>query len=105
MRFLLEVTLDTQAGNRALTDPNFLKNLEAGLSNIKAEASYFTENNGDRTAYIIADLPSADMIPVVAEPFFQQFNAKVKFHPAMVLDDLKKGVDQFQRAAQHRMPR
>lgn len=37
------------------------------------------------------DISSSDQIPAIAEPFFQM-GAKVEFHPAMVLDDLKKGL-------------
>lgn len=40
------------------------------------------------------NLESADMIPSVAEPLFQDFGAKVEFHPVMVFEDLKKALEQ-----------
>jgi hypothetical protein len=40
----------------------------------------------------IVNMESPDMIPSIAEPLFQGFGAKVKFHPVMVFDDLKKAV-------------
>jgi hypothetical protein len=36
-------------------------------------------------------MPSADMIPVIAEPFFQM-GASVEFFPTMNLEELKKGL-------------
>jgi hypothetical protein len=32
------------------------------------------------------------LINSIAEPLFQEFGAKVEFHPVMVFDDLKKAV-------------
>lgn len=91
MRFVVRVLIPTEAGNRAIADPNFVKNIEDFMKNTKSEAAYFTEINGDRTAVFIIDISSSDQIPAIAEPFFQM-GAKVEFHPAMVLDDLKKGL-------------
>lgn len=91
MRFIIRVIIPTEAGNKAIKDPNFVKNIEDFINNTKAEAAYFTELNGDRTAIFILDMQSADMIPIIAEPFFQ-IGAKVEFHPAMNLQDLKKGL-------------
>jgi len=71
-------------------DPNGLKILEDYISKINAEAAYFYEE--DRTFLFIADMASADMIPVFAEPLFQGLNAKVEFHPAMTLEDVKRGI-------------
>ena len=41
----------------------------------------------------IVNLESSDIIPSVAEPLFQDFGAKVEFHPVMVLEDLKKALE------------
>jgi hypothetical protein len=91
MRFLIRVLIPTEAGNKMIKDPNFVKNIEGFVRDTKAEAAYFTEVNGDRVAIFIADIQSADKIPSIAEPFFMM-GAKVEFHPTMVLDDLKKGL-------------
>jgi hypothetical protein len=40
--------------------------------------------------FFIINMDSADMIPSVAEPLFQQFGAILDVTPVMVLDDLKK---------------
>lgn len=91
MRFVVRVLIPTEAGNKMISDPNFVKNIEEFVKNTNCEAAYFTEINGDRTAVFIMDISSNDQIPVIAEPFFMT-GAKVEFHPAMVLDDLKKGL-------------
>ena len=44
-----------------------------------------------RTIVFIVDMQSADQIPALAEPLFQEWGAKVEFHPVMTLEDLKKG--------------
>jgi hypothetical protein len=57
---------------------------------VKAEAAYFGPNNGHRGMFFIINMDSADMIPKVVEPLFQQFGAILDVTPVMVLDDLKK---------------
>ena len=78
-------------------DPNFLKNLEDYIHKFNCEAAYFTEVNGNRTMVLVLDLPSPDMIPAIAEPLFQGFDANVEIHPAMNLNDLKKAISNIQK--------
>ncbi|MFZ0699783.1 MAG: hypothetical protein WAN74_06320 [Thermoplasmata archaeon] len=91
MRFLIKVRMPTEAGNHALESPDFVKNLEAGVKAMNAEAFYGCEMDGDRTAIIIASFDTPDKIPAIAEPFFH-LGFQVSMHPAMVMDDLKRGV-------------
>jgi len=88
--------IPTTAGNKVLKDPNFMKNLEDYIHKFKCEAAYFFPLNGNRTMAFVLDLPSQDMLPAVAEPLFQNFEANVEVHPAMNLDDLKKGISNMQ---------
>jgi len=92
MRFLVRIQPTVEGGNKWVKDPESLQKLEAYYEKIKAEAAYFYEQNGLRTFAFIIDLPSVDKIPGIAEPMFQEFNAKVEFHPVMNFDDLKKGL-------------
>jgi len=94
MRFLVRAQISTDAGNRIVKNPKFIQNLEDYIKKVNAEASYFFEAGGDRTFVFIMNLESADMIPSVAEPLFQEFGAKVEFHPVMVFEDLKKALEQ-----------
>lgn len=95
MRVLVRAMIPTSAGNKMVKDPNFLKNVEDYIQKFNCEASYFLEVNGNRTMVLVLDLPSTDMIPAVAEPLFQNFEANVEIHPAMNLDDLKKAIFEY----------
>jgi hypothetical protein len=94
MRFLIRAKIPTEAGNKMVQDPNFLKKLEEYINKVKAEASYFYEAEGNRLAAFIVDMQSADQIPVLVEPLFSGMGAHVEIHPVMSLDDLKKGIPQ-----------
>jgi hypothetical protein len=91
MRVLVRMILPNEAGNRAIKDQNFIKNIQSFMDNYKAEAAFFTPSNGDRSANFIIDMPSSDMMATIAEPFFQM-GARVKMQPVMNFEDLKKGL-------------
>ena len=91
MRVIIRVILPNEAGNRAIKDPNFIKNMQVFIDNYKAEAAFFTPSNGERSANFIIDMPSSDMMPAIAEPFFQM-GARVEMQPVMNFEDLKKGL-------------
>ena len=89
MRFLILVKVPTTAGNELMKDATGVKTIEDYLNQLKPEAVYFTELFGDRVFVLVADLPSPDVIPKVAEPMFK-LGFRVEFHVAMKLEDLKK---------------
>jgi hypothetical protein len=66
--------------------------IEAYIKLSHAEAAYFGEKDGNRTAYFLADLPSADMIPVMAEPLFINMGATVNIQPVMTFEEVKRGL-------------
>lgn len=66
-----------------------MQNIEDYIKKFSCEAAYFTEINGNRTMVFVLDLPGPDVIPAIAEPLFQGFEANVEVHPAMNLDDLE----------------
>jgi hypothetical protein len=92
LRVLIRAMIPTTAGNKMVKEPNFLKNLQDYVKKFNCEASYFLEVNGNRTMVFVLDLPSPDMIPAIAEPLFQNFEANVEIHPSMNLNDLEKAV-------------
>jgi hypothetical protein len=94
MRFIVRAKIPTEAGNKMVKDPNFLRDLEEYMNKIKPEASYFFEADGKRVMVFVVDMQSNDQIPMFAEPLFQ-WGAEVEFHPVMSLDDLKKAVSAF----------
>ncbi len=58
------------------------------LSDMNAEAAYFTTINGQRGGYIVVDMKDASQIPALAEPLFLWMKADVEFIPVMIPEDL-----------------
>lgn len=90
MRFLLKVNIPVDAGNTAAKAGKLGGMIQSILADLKPEAVYFTDDNGQRTAFIFLDMQDASQIPAIAEPWFLAFNAHVEIHPVMVPDDLMK---------------
>jgi hypothetical protein len=98
MRVLLKVSIPIAEGNAAIADGSLGNTLSSILADIKPEAAYFAEDNGARTAFLVVNLSDSSQIPAVAEPFFLAFNARVEFHPAMNLEDLKNAAPGMESA-------
>ena len=92
MRFQIRIQPTVEGGNKMIKDPKGIQKLEAYYKKIKGEAAYFYEQDGLRTFEFIVNLPSVDMIPSIAEPMFQEYNAKVELRPVMLFEDLKKAI-------------
>ena len=90
MRFLLKVNIPAEAGNAAVKAGTLGSTIQSILADVKPEAAYFGDNNGQRTAFIVLDMQDASHIPAIAEPWFLAFNADVEFRIAMTPEDLKK---------------
>jgi hypothetical protein len=48
--------MPTEAGNKAIQDPDFLKNLENYMNKTKLEAAYFFEASGERVCAFVVDM-------------------------------------------------
>jgi len=94
MRFLMHAKIPTEAGNMMLQDPNLLDKLQTYINKVKAEATYFFEEEGNRVAAFIVDISRASEIPSLIEPLFSGMGALVELHPVMSIDDLKNGIPQ-----------
>lgn len=91
MLHILKVRFPIEAGNKALRDPDFGRKMSELLSDIKAEAAYFTTVDGQRGCYVIVDVKDSSEIPAIAEPFFLWLNADIDAMVAMRPEDLAKG--------------
>jgi hypothetical protein len=98
MRFLVKVNIPVEAGNVAAKAGKLGTTIQSILADLKPEAAYFTDENGQRTALLFIEMQDASQIPAIAEPWFQAFNANIEIHPAMVLDDLAKAGSAIQAA-------
>ena len=98
MRCLLKVSIPTEVGNDRIVDGSLARTIESILNDLNPEAAYFAEDQGARTGYIVCNVKEEAEIPAIAEPWFLAFNARVEFHPAMTVADLKKAAAGFERA-------
>ena len=92
MRFLIRAKIPTEAGNKMVQDPNFLKKLEDYMNKVKPEAAYFMPIDGHRSAAFIVNIQSNDQVPAIVEPLFQWMGANVDVIPVMNFDELKMGI-------------
>jgi hypothetical protein len=98
MRMLMKVNIPVEEGNAAARDGRLGTTIEKILEQIKPEAAYFAEDNGERTGYIVFDMKDSSELPAVAEPWFLAFNARLTVRPAMNAQDLANGMPGIERA-------
>lgn len=99
MRFMLKAILNTEKANAAARSGALAKTIQAIIAELKPEAAYFTDDHGQRTAFLFFEMRDASQIPAIAEPWFLALNAHLEFHPVMVPDDLAKAAPSIEQAA------
>jgi hypothetical protein len=92
---MARISMPVESGNQAIKDGTLGAVIQRAAERWKPEATYFTTFDGQRTAYMVFDLPDASGIPPFAEPFFTGLNASVELAPVMNGDDLQKGLSQL----------
>jgi hypothetical protein len=98
MRFLLKVNIPVESGNAAAKAGKLGATIQAILAELKPEAVYFTDDNGQRAGFLFLDLQDSSQIPAIAEPWFLAFNASIEIHPVMVPDDLARAGSAIEKA-------
>jgi hypothetical protein len=90
MRMLLTVALPHEPCNTLIKANKFAPLIKKILDEIKPEAAYFTEMDGRRGALLVVEVSNPSRVPVLAEPFFLNFNAECQFRICMSPEDLGK---------------
>jgi hypothetical protein len=90
VRMLLTFSFPVEPFNTAVRNGTLGPTIEKILKATKAEAVYFTEQDGRRGALLVVNVDNASQIPALAEPWFLQFQAECKARIAMTPEDLQK---------------
>jgi hypothetical protein len=96
---LMKVKIPTGPGNDAIKDGRLPEIMASSIGALKAEAAYFTAEEGCRTALIFFEMNDSSEIPPAAEPFFMGLDADVTFAPVMNAEEMQSGVQRVREAA------
>jgi hypothetical protein len=95
---LMKVNIPVETGNAAVRNGSLGSRIQKILADVKPEAAYFAEEDGQRTGYIFFDMKESSELPAIAEPWFLAFNASLTVRPAMSPQDLEKGMPGMNQA-------
>ena len=90
MRFMMMAKMPHDEFNDTVRDGVASQKIQEILEELKPEAVYFTEMDGQRCAVLFVDIQDASDLPKYSEPFFLTWTADVEWHPVMTPQDLGK---------------
>jgi hypothetical protein len=90
MKMLVNVILPIEPFNSMVRNGTAGEIIGRVIDDIKPESIHFTEQDGNRGAVMVVDVPDAAAIPSIAEPWFLNFEANCEFRIAMTPDDLMR---------------
>ena len=100
MRFMLSFRIPTERGNALIKEGAFDQTMQSIMEDLKPEAAYFTDVDGDRGGYLIVNMDDPSQLPAMAEPLFQGMGATIKLRLVMTPEDLQRATPGLEQAAQ-----
>jgi hypothetical protein len=88
MRMMMQVEMPLEPFNTEVRNETAGLKMMKILDEIKPEAAYFGEHDGKRGGFLIVEVAKPSDVPRLAEPWFLNFNAEVKFRVVMSPEDL-----------------
>ena len=95
MRVMAKISMPVGPANQAIKNHRLGGVMQRAAERWKPEAMYFTTFDGQRTAFMIFDMPDPSDMPPFAEPFFMELDADVQLAPVMNPSDLERGLSQI----------
>jgi len=92
MRMMMKVSVPIEAANKAIQDGSMKKILQEQLEKLRPESVYFFADDEVRTALLFIDVKDESDMLVIADPFFQGMNARIRFTPVMNVQDFQAGM-------------
>jgi Domain of unknown function (DUF3303) len=86
VHFIVKATLPVDAGNR-LIKGNMQATFDKVLADVRPEHVYFSVADGQRTIFMIVDLPNPTDMVRVGEPLWLALEADVEVFPAMTSEE------------------
>ena len=102
MRFLIEVRIPTDVGNKGVKDGSLFQQLQRYLKESKPEAVYYALREGRRTVFLIVNVQGAEQLPALAEPMWLDWQAEVFATPVITADEFEKAAPRIQAVVQAR---
>ncbi len=90
MRMLLNIVIPHEPFNTLVRNGTAGSTIGKILEANKPEAAYFTEQDGQRGAFLVVQVEHASQIPALVEPWFLHFQADCKIRIAMTPEDLQR---------------
>lgn len=90
MKILINVAFPIEPFNSMVRNGTAGNVLGRIIDDLKPENIYFTEQEGNRGAVMIVNIPDASHIPSIAEPWYLNFEAICELKILMTPDDIMK---------------
>lgn len=89
MRMLVKIEIPNAKFNSLVREGKAGEVISKILETTQPETIYFTEEHGKRGAIMTLDVANSSQIPIIAEPWFLNFDAKCEFRIAMTPQELE----------------